>query len=387
MKSNVKNLLCTGAVCLLLVWTACNILREQTPGQLAAALLTADWRVLLLGVPLMALRLCCEAAATCSILRTLGCGQPFRRCFYYSCTGFFFSTITPSAAGGQPAQVCAMGRDGVPAAVGTLDMLLVTIGYSTAVMGSGIVALAANRGFIERLGGQVGLLLGVGLAGGIVLDAAMLLFLFFPGPARRLLYRCIALAVRVRPSLDRVALEAKADDLLAEYSRGSQLIRRAPGLLARVLGLSALQLACTYGTPYMVYRAFGLSGYSLGQVLALQTMCSIAVGYLPLPGAAGAAESVFLRSFLLIFGRTLVAPAMILSRTLSCYLMLTAVAVILAVGRTVRRHAVNFPVTMFRPCAYIDLYGQKYMQKKERSRWRNTKRRSRPEPRSRTWMT
>lgn len=98
-------------------------------GQLVAALLTADWRVLLLGLPLMALFICCEAGATHSTLRALGCSQPFRRCVSYSCTGFFFSTVTPSATGGQPAQVCAMRRDGVPAASGALDMLLVTIGY------------------------------------------------------------------------------------------------------------------------------------------------------------------------------------------------------------------------------------------------------------------
>ena len=337
MKSKVKNLLCIGAVCVLLGWTVYTILREQTPGQLAAALLTADRRILLLGLTLMALFLCCEAAATHSILRTLGCPQPFRRCVYYSCTGFFFSTITPSATGGQPAQVYAMGRDGVPAASGALDMLLITIGYNTAAMGWGIFALTVNRGFFEHLGGRVGLLLGLGLAVFAVLDAAMLLFLCFPGPARRLLYGCIALAAKVRSSLDRAALEAKADAHIAEYSRGAQLIRRAPGLLAWVLGLSALQLACSYVIPCVVYRAFGLSEYSLGQVFALQAMCSVAVSYLPLPGSAGAAEGVFLRGFLLIFGRALVAPAVILCRVLSCYLVLAAVAAVLAVGRTIRR--------------------------------------------------
>ena len=339
MKKQAKNLLCTGAVIALLGWTVYTILKEQTPGQLASALLSADPRLLLLGLPLMALFLCCEAAATHSILRALGCPQPFRRCAYYSCTGFFFSTITPSASGGQPAQVVAMGRDGVPAASGALDMLLVTIGYNTAAMGWGIYALCTAGGFTEQLGGQVGLLLGVGLAVFAVLDAAMFLFLFLPGPAKRLLYGCIALAVRVRPSLDRAALEAKADAHLAEYRRGAQLIRRAPGLLVRVLGLSALQLACSYVMPYVVYRAFGLSGYSLGQVFALQALCAIAVGYLPLPGSAGAAENVFLRGFLLIFGGTLVAPAMILSRTLSCYLVLAVTAIVLAVGRTVRKRA------------------------------------------------
>ena len=343
MKNHIKNFLCGGAVCILLAWTVYTIFSEQTPGQLAAALLSANGRVLLLGLPLMALFICCEAAATHSILRALGCPQPFRRCAYYSCTGFFFSTITPSATGGQPAQIVAMGKDGVPTASGALDMLLVTIGYNTAAMGWGIFALVTAGGLTERLGGRVGLLLGVGLAVFALIDAAMFLFLFLPGPAKRLLYACIGLAVKVRPSMDRAALESKADAHIAEYRRGAQLIRKAPGLLVRVLGLSALQLACSYIMPYVVYRSFGLSGYSLGQVFALQALCAIAVGYLPLPGSAGAAENVFLRGFLLIFGETLVAPAMILSRTLSCYLVLAATALILAVGRAVRKRAKSSP--------------------------------------------
>ncbi len=339
MKKQTKNLLCMGAVAVLLVWTVYTILKEQTPGQLAAALLSADGRVLLLALPLMALFLCCEAAATWSTLRSLGCPQPFRRCVYYSCTGFFFSTITPSATGGQPAQILAMGKDGVPTASGALDMLLVTIGYNTAAMFWGVFALVTAGGLTEQLGGQVGLLLGVGLAVFALIDAAMLMFLFLPGPARRLLYGCIRLAVRVCPRLDQASLEAKADAHIAEYRRGAQLIRQAPGLLIRVLALSTLQLACSYVMPCVVYRAFGLSGFGLGQVFALQALCSIAVGYLPLPGSAGAAENVFLRGFLLIFGEALVAPAMILTRTLSCYLVLAATALTLAVGRTVRKRA------------------------------------------------
>lgn len=339
MKKELKNILCGGAVLALLGWTVHTILQEQTPGQLAAALLSADWRLLLLGLPLMALFLCCEAAATHAILGALGCPQPLRRCAYYSSVGFFFSTITPSATGGQPAQVVAMSRDGVPAASGALDMLLVTIGYNTAAMIWGVFALFTARGFTEGLGGRVGLLLGLGLAVFALLDVFMFLFLFLPGPAKKLLYGCIALGARLFPALDRSGLEAKADEHLAEYRRGAVLIRRSPALLFQVVGLSVAQLACSYAVSYVVYRAFGLSGFTLGEVMALQALCSIAVGYLPLPGSAGAAESVFLRGFLLIYGEALVAPAMILSRTLSCYLVLLATAGILAAGRVLRRPA------------------------------------------------
>ena len=343
MKNQVKNVVCAAAVLALLGWTVHTILQEQTPGQLAEALLSADWRLLLLGVPLMALFLCCEAKATHAILRSLGCPQPFRKCVYYSSVGFFFSTITPSATGGQPAQVVAMTRDGTPAASGALDMLLVTIGYNTAAMIWGVSALFTAGGLTERLGGQVGLLLGLGLAIFALLDVAMFLFLFLPGPAKRLIHGCIGLGARVFPRLDRAGLEARADEHLAEYRRGAELIRRAPALLAQVVGLSVAQLACSYAVPYVVYRAFGLSGFGLGEIMALQALCSIAVGYLPLPGSAGAAENVFLRGFLLIYGEALVAPAMILTRALNCYLVLIATGVVLAAGRALRRPAPKAP--------------------------------------------
>ncbi len=339
MKKQWKNVLCIGAVLALLAWTVFTIFKEQTPGELAAALFSADWRILLLGLPLMVLFICCEATATHSILRSLGCAQPFRRCAYYSSVGFFFSVITPSATGGQPAQVLAMSRDGTPAASGALDMLLVTIGYNTAAMLWGITALFSAGNLTGQLGGQIGLLLGLGLAIFAVMDVAMFLFLFLPGPARRLLFGCIALMARIYPPLDRAGLEEKADRHLKEYRRGADLIRRAPALLAQVIGLSMMQLACSYAMPYVVYRAFGLSGFSLWEIMALQALCSIAVGYLPLPGSAGAAESVFLRSFLLIYGEALVAPAMILTRTLSCYLVLAATGLVLILGRVMRRSA------------------------------------------------
>ena len=153
------------------------------------------------------------------------------------------------------------------------------------------------------------------------------------------MYGCIALGARLIPSLDRAGLEQKADEHLAEYRRGAELIRRSPALLLRVVGLSTAQLACSYAMPYVVYRAFGLSGFGLWEIVALQALCSIAVGYLPLPGSAGAAENVFLRGFLLVYGEALVAPAMILSRTLNCYLVLLATGIALAAGRALRRPA------------------------------------------------
>lgn len=329
-----------GVMALLLVGTAYTILRQQSPGELAGAIARADGRILLLTLPVMALFIACEAGATRLVLGALGCAQPFRRCYFYSCTGFFFSNITPSATGGQPAQVYYMNRDGVPVVSGTIDMLLVSIGYHTAVVGYALAALYFGRSLLEQLGGQVGLLIGVGLSIFLGLNVAMILLLFLPGPSRRLGRWGIALACRLVPRLDQAQLEEKLEKVLEQYRQGARVIARNPLVLAGVVGLSAAQLACSYLIPYLVYRAFGLSGMGLVQVAGLQVLCSVAVGFLPLPGSAGAAEGVFLRSFLVVFGTQLVAPAMILTRTVSCYLVLMVTGMVTLVGH-LRRNRRN----------------------------------------------
>mgnify|MGYP002508928731 CR=1 FL=1 len=53
----------------------------------------------------------CEALCTRQILGRLGHGAPYRRCLGYSFVGFYVSSITPSATGGQPAQIYCMSRD------------------------------------------------------------------------------------------------------------------------------------------------------------------------------------------------------------------------------------------------------------------------------------
>lgn len=326
-----KNWLWLAVMAGLLGWTVYTVLKDQTPGQLAQALMSADWRFLLAGLALMAVFIGLEARSSHLILRALGTPQPYRRCYFYSCTGFFFSNITPSATGGQPAQIYYMNRHGVPAVNGAIDMLLVTIAYHTAMVIFGILALVTSHNLPEILGGEVGFLLGLGFAIFAALNVAMVLFLFLPGPVRKLGHWAIRVAVRARPALDQAHLEARLEEQLERYGQGARLIRSAPGLLPRVLLLGAGQLACSYAVPYLIYCSFHLSGAAFWQVFSLQVLCTIAVGYLPLPGSAGAAENVFLRSFAFVFGPALVAPAMILSRTVSCYLILIATGLLTAV--------------------------------------------------------
>lgn len=318
MMKRLKKCLWPGVMALLLGWTVYMLLADQPPAQLWTGLRAANPLWLLAGFGLMGLFLTCEALSTHLVLRTLGSRTPLRRCLGYACVGFYFSTVTPSSTGGQPMQVYTMAKDGIPAAHGTLDMLLISICYQLA---AALYALAAWLGFpglTAGLGKGLRLLLLTGFAATLALAGVMVLFLVRPGWCTRLADALTALLRHVPWVKDPRALRARLEEPIAQYTWGGSFLCRKPSLFPRLLALSLLQLLCLYLVPWTVYRAFGLTGHSAPELVALQALMAVAVGLLPLPGAAGAAESAFLSGFAAFFGE-LVAPAVVLSRGISCY--------------------------------------------------------------------
>lgn len=65
-----------------------------------------------------------------------------------------------------------------------------------------------------------------------------------------------------------------------------------------VLWMSVVQRAALFLVTWCVYRSFGLHGISAIQIVALQTIISLSVDMLPLPGGVGASE----KSFEIMFG-------------------------------------------------------------------------------------
>ena len=109
-----KNWLSLGLMLALMVCTGFFLLRNQPVSSLMDVLRRIDPAYVLMGLGLMVVFVGCEAMCTRLILRRLGHSVPYRRCMGYSFTGFYFSFITPSSTGGQPAQVYYMARTACP---------------------------------------------------------------------------------------------------------------------------------------------------------------------------------------------------------------------------------------------------------------------------------
>lgn len=287
-----------------------GILRQVKPGWILA------------GLGLMLAFVGCEAMCTRLILGRLGHAVPYRRCLGYSFVGFYVSSITPSATGGQPAQIYAMSRDGIPAAHGALNMMLIAVCYQIAVLGYGLWSWLALPQVRTALGGGMGLLLLYGGGVMVLLTAGMLCLMFLPQLAGSIAGRGLNLLCRLRLLRDPAAAQQALDRQMASYAQGARCLAGRPGLFPALLALCVLQLTALFAVPFVVALAFGLNETPVWVFLGTQALLTLAVSSLPLPGAVGPAEGGFVQAFAPLFGAALVTPAMLVSRGISFYAFL-----------------------------------------------------------------
>lgn len=306
-----------------LMAVTCKILLKGQPVSVlwANLKLLNPW-LLLPGLAMMFGYVGCEALCTWQILRRLGHKVCWRHCMGYSFVGFYVSSITPSATGGQPAQIYYMNRDGIPVAHGALNMMLIASCYQVAALLWGAGAWLFLPSVRAAADGGLGLLLLYGAVMMALLTLGMMMLMFLPGPVRKICQAVLGLSCRMGLLRDSKAAGAKVEKLLQEYSSGADCVKHNPGLAVRVLLLCLVQQGLLFSVPWTVYCAFGLNGTGWLQMAGLQALLTLAVCNLPLPGAVGPAEGGFVKAFAAVFGADLVTPAMLVSRGISFYAFL-----------------------------------------------------------------
>ena len=322
----------------LIALTFYLLLRNQPVSQLLDVLGKIKPGYVVLGLGLMFVFVGSEAMCSKLILGRLGHRLPYRRCLGFSFVGFYVSSITPSATGGQPAQIYYMSKNGVPAAHGTLDMMMIAVCYQVTVLLYAAAAAIAMPGMISAMGTGMGLLLLYGTAVMLALTAGMLCFMFLPNAARRLMRGLMNLGVRLRLVRNRTNAEERLERQMTEYRSGAACFKKNASLVPVLLGLNLVQLTALYLVPFVVYKAFGLSGHGVLELVGAQALLTLATSSLPLPGAVGATEGGFVTLFALFFGASLVTPAVLVSRGISFYaFLLLSGCITLAVHLSTKR--------------------------------------------------
>lgn len=331
MRKHAKVIINTAFLLLLLFATIFFLFRDRELGDIFSAIHGADKRYLSVGLLLVFIFVCSESVIIHYLMRLLKHKVPLKRCVKYSFVGFFFSSVTPSATGGQPMQVYYMQRDGLSASVAALVLLIITVTYKAVlVILSGLMFLfkkdfiAANLGNVKYI-----------LIYGVIVNVAFILFLlvviFKESLAKRVIHYSVCFLTKIKVIKHPEAAEGKCLMIMEPYHEGALYIKKHLGVLINVFFITVFQRISLFLVTYCVYRSFGLQGVSAVDIVTLQTIIALAVDMLPLPGGIGASETSFLAMFQTIFGPALLMPGMLLSRGISYY-ALVAISGAVTVG-------------------------------------------------------
>ena len=147
MKSNKKQIIWSLIFIALIVLTVWVIVKQNESFSIEGFInyvSAAKWQWIALAFLCMVGFIVFEGLAVLQLCKAFGYKEKVKRGIVYSAVDIYFSAITPSATGGQPASAMCMMQDGIPGAVTTIVLLLNLTLYTIAIIVIGAVCFIFN---------------------------------------------------------------------------------------------------------------------------------------------------------------------------------------------------------------------------------------------------
>ncbi len=314
---NIGFLLILIAVTLIVLFTATDIrlhdigvfLSRCNPWLIAAA------------IAAMALFILFEAVSLHFILRGLGEKPRFHSSIVYSTADTYYSAITPSASGGQPASAFYMVKDGIGAGKASFSLVFNIAAYTFAIIVIGAVAFAVRPGFFSMIDGWFPKFL---VVLGFIIQA--LLFAFFIG--------CMFWGSAVRKVgngiiwlLTKLHIVKKPDKWKERLAREVEKYKACLGAIKRHPGMTVVNFFCNLGQrvshvliPCFVFFAAD-SSVNFLDLFACSALVTIGYNSIPLPGGVGVYEYLYPSIYCIVSAEeAFVLSALMVSRAISYYM-------------------------------------------------------------------
>ena len=207
---NIFNALFLAVVFIITIY---SVFHNEDLSSIIGYMESADIRYWLAGILFVIVFIECESVVIYYMLRGLGEDVLFSHCCLYSFIGFFFCLVTPSATGGQPAQLYFMKKDGLPFTVSTMVLVIVTITYKLVLVVIGaLVFIFRPAGIMLYLKPVTGWCV-LGMVLNVICIAVMFIFVFNPAFAENTAALIIKTAGRIfkiknsQKYMDKLAVE------------------------------------------------------------------------------------------------------------------------------------------------------------------------------------
>lgn len=248
-------------------------------------------------------------------------GYSFKKsdALYYAAADIYFSAVTPSASGGQPASAYFMLKDGVSGPVITVSLLYTLFMYSITIIVLNVFILVVHPSIFMHLDWMAQLLIVIGFV-----VQSFFLFLFYG-----LLYKDkflkkisvwgLNLLYKIHFIKNRDEKLKKLDEVMEKYQASSKMIQGKKKLLIKIFLFNLLQRFCQIGVIILVFLATSGSLSEVFDIFAIECLVIMGAYSVPIPGAMGVTDYLMLNGFLRLMPMEQAVNLELLSRGVSFY--------------------------------------------------------------------
>ena len=316
------------------------VLKGSDMQSVLEAMRRADYKWLAVGLMLAAVFNIAEGINLKAVLQSFGYQVSFIQGMKYAYIGYFFSSITPSATGGQPLQLYAMNKDDIHVAHGTLSILVEVTSFQLATfILENIAAAGIFLGKIH-LNRMMLILAVVGYVMNFIFIAALIVVIVSERLKEKIVSG-IQWIVRHLPLKNKESACGKLNGILKDFEDCKSFLKQDPGLSGRVILVSFIQVICWFSVPWAVYHAMGETGVSYLEIFVHQIILYMTTALLPFPGAEGISEFAFVKLFSGIFSTVPIAAVVLVNRGISFYFLLVLsgiLGVLFNSGKCIRKN-------------------------------------------------
>lgn len=319
-------------IALLTVWAVLKQNENVSPSDIIETAKSADKLLLSAAGVCAFMYVWFEGAAVRTIAKSTGYKRSRASGLIYAASDVYFSAITPSATGGQPASAYFMVKDGIPAGVSAAVLVLNLMMYTVSVVVLGVIAVVTDPHAFSAFSSPSKLLIVCGAVVLTMLSAAFLLLLL-KGKYVFAVLRRLAGAMKLS------RLTEKIDRAEKDYSSCAVMLAKDRSLLLRAFVWNFLQRASQIVVPMVLYLALGGEGRYAGTMFSRQCLITIGYNFVPIPGAMGITDYLMIDGFSGVVGSDAAFSLEMLSRGLTFYICVTVSGIITMIGYIAKRTA------------------------------------------------
>ncbi len=266
-----------------------------------------------------------EGLALHLIVRKFGHKVRFYQSLSYSTSDIYYSTITPSATGGQPASAFYMVRDGVPGGTAGFALVFNLVCYTASILVLGVVALACYFGEFLSYEFWPKLLIILGLCMQVFLLIFFISCMVFHGAVLRMGNFLVNLLHKMHIIKKKEKWLCKVQGIVDKYKTSFESIKKHKGLMLQVFLCNLIQRASNVAITAFVCTS--ISSLSFFDLFMMQTLVTLGYNSFPLPGGSGAFEILFTSIYFGAFAAGVGDVPMVMTRVITYYLAMILCAI------------------------------------------------------------